>query len=434
MVQINFARKEINCKLVYYGPGLSGKTTNLEMVHARTPQTNRGELTSISTDGDRTLFFDFMPLDLGEIAGMKTKFHLYTVPGQVYYNSTRKLVLLGSDGVIFVADSSRAQLKENLESLANLRENLLEMGKDFGKFPIVIQWNKRDVADAMTVAELAKELNPLNFPAFEAVANKGDGVFPTLKALSQLVLANINSAEQGKTQGGDQKKADEKPADSKAAPGAKSAPSAAPAAAAKAGGGMKIERNEINVPAGKTAPTAAPKAPALEPALSAAARGKSGPSGQTATMQRPPVASNPLDELGGPRNGQKPAAPKAAAPFSSTAERSRSSLGAPAQPPATADGRLSTKTQSGSILLSELQSGGMSTSSETGSMKRPPDGAWSQDGRNGDVFRREVRIIGGRPGGAPVGHMDSKKIMTIGVVCGVVAAVIALILFKVFVG
>src|SRR5215207_9045824 len=183
MVQINFARKEINCKLVYYGPGMSGKTTNLEMVHKRTPEAHKGELTSISTDGDRTLFFDFMPLDLGEIAGMKTKFHLYTVPGQVYYNSTRKLVLNGADGVIFVADSSAAKMAENRESLENLRENLDEMGKDFSKFPIVIQWNKRDVADSLPVEVLERELNTIGCPTFEGIAYKGDGVFQTLKAL-----------------------------------------------------------------------------------------------------------------------------------------------------------------------------------------------------------------------------------------------------------
>ena len=168
MVQINFALKEVNCKIVFYGPGKSGKTTNLEMVHKNAPAGARGELTSIATEGDRTLFFDFMPLDLGTIAGMKTKFQLYTVPGQVYYNSTRKLVLQGCDGVLFVADSSRAKLDENKESLANLRENLAEYGKKLEEIPFVIQWNKRDAADAMPVEELEAELNPLKVPTFEA--------------------------------------------------------------------------------------------------------------------------------------------------------------------------------------------------------------------------------------------------------------------------
>ncbi|MCK6481681.1 MAG: ADP-ribosylation factor-like protein, partial [Planctomycetes bacterium] len=191
MVQINFALKEVNCKVVFYGPGKSGKTTNLEMVHKNAPANARGDLTSIATEGDRTLFFDFMPLDLGTIAGMKTKFQLYTVPGQVYYNSTRKLVLQGCDGVIFVADSSRAKLAENIESLKNLEENLAEYGKKLSEVPFVLQWNKRDAADAMPPEELDKELNWYKVPTFEAVAFKGDGVFPTLKALSQLVLQSL---------------------------------------------------------------------------------------------------------------------------------------------------------------------------------------------------------------------------------------------------
>src|SRR5882724_10948517 len=137
MVQINFAQKQVNAKIVYYGPGMSGKTTNLEIVYQRAPQPNRGELTSISTDGDRTLFFDFMPLDLGTIAGMKVKFHLYTVPGQVYYNSTRKLVLLGADGIIFVSDSTPGRMDDNQQSIDNLRENLTEMGRDLNKIPLV---------------------------------------------------------------------------------------------------------------------------------------------------------------------------------------------------------------------------------------------------------------------------------------------------------
>jgi hypothetical protein len=195
MVQINFARKEINCKIVYYGPGLSGKTTSLEVVHQRTPEGNKGELTSISTDGDRTLFFDFMPLDLGSIAGMQTKFHLYTVPGQVYYNSTRKLVLLGADGIIFVADSSAGRLDDNFQSMENLRQNLAEMGRDINKIPLVVQYNKRDMPNAMAVAEMEAKLNPNGVPSFEASAKTGEGIFQTLKAISALVLEDINSNE-----------------------------------------------------------------------------------------------------------------------------------------------------------------------------------------------------------------------------------------------
>jgi len=174
---------------------LSGKTTNLEKVHEFAPKESKGDLTSISTDGDRTLFFDFMPLDLGSVAGMRTKFHIYTVPGQVYYNSTRKLVLLGADGIIFVADSSPGTMEGNKESLNNLKENLLEMGKDIAKMPLVLQWNKRDMPDAMPVELMEKELNLHKRPSYEAVANKGDGVIQTLKGISALVLESINSNE-----------------------------------------------------------------------------------------------------------------------------------------------------------------------------------------------------------------------------------------------
>src|SRR6188508_125904 len=194
MVQINFAQKQVNAKIVYYGPGMSGKTTNLEIVHQRAPSPNRGELTSISTDGDRTLFFDFMPLDLGTVAGMRTCFQIYTVPGQVYYNSTRKLVLQGVDGVVFVADSSASMIEENLESLRNLEQNLNEYGKSLATVPHVIQFNKRDLPDAMPIEDLNKLLNPHNAPFFEAVANTGQGVFPTLKALAARVLETIHSS------------------------------------------------------------------------------------------------------------------------------------------------------------------------------------------------------------------------------------------------
>jgi len=193
MVQINFAQKQINAKIVYYGPGMSGKTTNLEVVHKRAPETNRGDLTSISTDGDRTLFFDYMPLDLGTIAGMRTSFQMYTVPGQVYYNSTRKLVLQGVDGVIFVADSSPGAMEANLESLKNLEENLNEYGKSLATMPHVVQFNKRDLPGALSVEELSKSLNTHNAPFFEAVAATGQGVFPTLKGLASLVLKHIQS-------------------------------------------------------------------------------------------------------------------------------------------------------------------------------------------------------------------------------------------------
>src|ERR1041384_3739372 len=192
MVQINFAQKSVNLKVVYYGPGMSGKTTNLEIVHQRAPSNNRGDLTSISTDGDRTLFFDFMPLDLGTVAGMRTCFQLYAVPGQVYYNSTRKLVLQGVDGIVFVADSSESKMEENLESLENLKNNLAEYGKDIREIPLVLQYNKRDLPDALSVEALNEKMNHWGCPYFEAVAITGEGVFPTLKGLLGVVLETLN--------------------------------------------------------------------------------------------------------------------------------------------------------------------------------------------------------------------------------------------------
>ena len=200
MVQINFAQKQVNAKVVYYGPGMSGKTTNLEVVHQRAPDQNKGDLTSISTDGDRTLFFDFMPLDLGTVAGMRTCFQIYTVPGQVYYNSTRKLVLQGVDGVVFVADSSAAMKEENFESLRNLEENLNEYGKSLATLPHVIQFNKRDLPDALPVDELNMLYNQHNAPFFEAIARSGQGVFPTLKALAARVLESIHQSSGGARQ------------------------------------------------------------------------------------------------------------------------------------------------------------------------------------------------------------------------------------------
>jgi signal recognition particle receptor subunit beta len=194
MVQLNLALREINCKIVYFGPGLSGKTTNLEVVHERAPDSSKGDLTSIATESDRTLFFDFMPLNLGTVGGMKTKFQLYTVPGQVYYNSTRKLVLRGADGVIFVADSDPAKMPENIESLDNLEECLREQDKSLADLPHVLQWNKRDLPNAMSVEEMAATLNRYGAPCTEAVARKGDGVVDTFKVLSGLVLEKVKAS------------------------------------------------------------------------------------------------------------------------------------------------------------------------------------------------------------------------------------------------
>jgi signal recognition particle receptor subunit beta len=187
MVVLNYTGGEVNAKIVYYGPGLSGKTTNLEFIHDRTPEGSRGKMVSMKTQTDRTLFFDFLPLELGEINGYRTRFLLYTVPGQVYYNATRKLVLKGVDAVVFVADSSRGKLDENLESLRNLEQNLNEHGMSLDEIPWVIQYNKRDIGDAMAVADLNARLNPLRVPAYEAVATQGAGVYETFHGIATLV-------------------------------------------------------------------------------------------------------------------------------------------------------------------------------------------------------------------------------------------------------
>lgn len=192
MVQINFALREVNVKIVYYGPGRSGKTTNLEVIHDKAPKGSIGDMMSIATETDRTLFFDFLPLDLGKVAGMNTKFQLYTVPGQVYYKATRKLVLQGADGLVFVADSQREMLEENLQSLQDLQENLAENGIDINTIPLVLQWNKRDLPSVMSVEEMNEKLNQWNAPAVEACAINGDGVFPTLKALAKVVIGKLN--------------------------------------------------------------------------------------------------------------------------------------------------------------------------------------------------------------------------------------------------
>jgi len=193
MVSINYAFKEISCKIVYYGPGLSGKTTNLQYVHKKVPQPTKGELISLATDADRTLYFDFLPINIGSVAGFTTKFQLYTVPGQVYYNATRKLVLRGADGLVFVADSQESKMEENQESLKNLLDNLQEYGYNLNEVPMVIQYNKRDLPGALPLDVLEKALNPNGLLSFEAVAVKGDGVFDTLKCIIKIVLENARA-------------------------------------------------------------------------------------------------------------------------------------------------------------------------------------------------------------------------------------------------
>ena len=224
MSMINYASREINCKIVYYGPGLGGKTTNLEFVYGKVSPDTRGKLISLATETERTLFFDFLPVDLGTIRGFRTRFHLYTVPGQVYYNASRKLILKGVDGVVFVADSQRDRAEANLESMQNLYDNMAAYGYDLTRMPFVIQYNKRDLPNAAPLAQLQEMLNPgwevlessrqrplvnpfnpnellvsqlptgewvERAPEFEAVAVTGDGVFDTLKAVSKLVLKTL---------------------------------------------------------------------------------------------------------------------------------------------------------------------------------------------------------------------------------------------------
>lgn len=188
---INYMAREINCKIVYYGPGLCGKTTNLQYIYDRTNPDAKGKMISLATETERTLFFDFLPLSLGEIRGFKTRFHLYTVPGQVFYDASRKLILKGVDGVVFVADSQIERLEANLESLDNLQVNLAEQGYALERIPYVVQYNKRDLPNIADLDELRQLLNPGGVPDFEACARTGVGVFETLKATAKLVLTEL---------------------------------------------------------------------------------------------------------------------------------------------------------------------------------------------------------------------------------------------------
>ena len=191
MTFINYASREINCKIVYYGPGLCGKTTNLQYIFDSTAPQSRGKLISLATETDRTLFFDFMPLELGTVRGFKTRFHLYTVPGQVFYDASRKLILKGVDGVVFVADSQEERMDANVESLYNLEENLQSQGYDLMKIPYVLQLNKRDLNNIVPAEDLAAELQRKGEPVVEAVASTGQGVFDTLKAVAKQVLTEL---------------------------------------------------------------------------------------------------------------------------------------------------------------------------------------------------------------------------------------------------
>ncbi|MEX2472290.1 MAG: ADP-ribosylation factor-like protein [Gemmatimonadota bacterium] len=192
MSMINYASREINCKIVYYGTGLGGKTTNLEYIYSKVNPETKGKMISLATETERTLFFDFLPIDLGEVRGFKTRFHLYTVPGQVYYNASRRLILKGVDGIVFVADSQASRAEANIESMHNLYENLETYGYDLQSIPFAIQYNKRDLPDILPVEELRAQINPMGVPDFEATAIEGKGVFETLSSVSKLVVKTLS--------------------------------------------------------------------------------------------------------------------------------------------------------------------------------------------------------------------------------------------------
>lgn len=202
MAFINYINKEINAKIVYYGPGLSGKTTNILYIHKKLTPESRGKLVSLATQTDRTLFFDFLPISIGEINGFKVRFHLYTVPGQIFYNTTRKMVLKGVDGIVFVADSQKQMLEDNIESMKNLEENLNDYGIDINSIPLVIQYNKRDLENAMDLEELHLHLNKRKVPFFTAVATEGVGVLETLMAICRLVIKRLKELEKKNEQEG----------------------------------------------------------------------------------------------------------------------------------------------------------------------------------------------------------------------------------------
>jgi signal recognition particle receptor subunit beta len=269
VVVVSYSGKEINAKLVYYGMGLSGKTTNLEAIYETVPETSRGKMVSMKTQSDRTLFFDLLPLDLGEVLGFKTRFLLYTVPGQVFYNATRKLVLKGADAIVFVADSERGKMDENKESLSNLRANLSEYKVNLDDLPWVIQYNKRDLPDVYTVEELERELNPGGVPHVEAVATQGSGVMETFHLVSQMLLERVT--RDLKRQSGGARAASATPSPSVVMPAPVPAPAAvnaAPAAQPVAAGPAA----SASAPAG-TSPASrisrfvaqAPEAPARRP-------------------------------------------------------------------------------------------------------------------------------------------------------------------------
>jgi mutual gliding-motility protein MglA len=313
VVVVSYSGKEINAKLVYYGCGLSGKTTNLESIYEAVPETSRGKMVSMKTQSDRTLFFDLLPLDLGEIMGFKTRFLLYTVPGQVFYNATRKLVLKGSDAIVFVVDSEVGKMEENKESLANLRANLAELGLSLDNIPWVIQYNKRDLPNVYSVEELNRELNPGGkVPTFDAVATDGKGVFETFRGISHLLMEKVTKDLRRSTAGTGASRAGAVETGDAAAAARSAATHAAPQeAAAHAGRGVDYGR-EIELPAERSSssrPVAASPAPAPQAARPAPPPARMNP----APAPQSHAGHAPAPPRPAPSNATTPAAPGIAA-------------------------------------------------------------------------------------------------------------------------
>jgi len=316
VVVVSYSGREINAKLVYYGCGLSGKTTNLESIYEAVPETSRGKMVSMKTQSDRTLFFDLLPLDLGEIMGFKTRFLLYTVPGQVFYNATRKLVLKGADAIVFVADSEVGKMEENKESLSNLRANLAELGLTLDNIPWVIQYNKRDLPNVYSVDELNQEINPGGrIPTFDAVATDGKGVFETFRGISHLLMEKV-TRDLRRTAAGTSttRTAGAETQDAAAAP--RPAGAAAPQeAAAHAARSVEYGR-EIELPTAQSA--ARPSAPAPAPAAARAAAPPPRPApppqsapghGEAAQRPQAPAAAPAAQRPQAPAIGTSPPAP-----------------------------------------------------------------------------------------------------------------------------
>jgi hypothetical protein len=336
VVVVSYSGREINAKLVYYGCGLSGKTTNLESIYEAVPETSRGKMVSMKTQSDRTLFFDLLPLDLGEIMGFKTRFLLYTVPGQVFYNATRKLVLKGADAIVFVADSEVGKMEENKESLANLRANLAELGLSLDNIPWVIQHNKRDLPNVYSIEELNREINPNGkIPTFEAVATDGKGVFETFRGISHLLMEKV-TRDLRRTAGGGSPASRTPVADpgDSAHSGTRHAPHVAPpeSSAHPAASSRPVDYGrEIELPSARPAasppqapaaprPAAAPQQrpapPAMAPVASRA-EPASPPAGEpvyraSTPVARPPAPASPRPA--GPSYGTTPAPPSLATP------------------------------------------------------------------------------------------------------------------------